>query len=396
VPRPTIVVMNRRLPDWTADGVIAVGLFVMSLAALNDYAQAGLLDQYTRQTDALGYLLLAIQTLPLALRRRYPVAVALIVVAGFLLDRGLDYPSTFAGVGTVVAIHAVGSELSSRRSAIVGMSIIGGVTAYTLIGVVVYQSVSLDDAAFVFLTGLAALYLGREVHHRRERSLALEERAERAEREREERARAAVADERARIARELHDVVAHEVAVMTIQAEGALRISPDGDPRVHGALRTIRDAGREALSEMRRMVGLLRDPDAEEGLAPQPGLSELDRLVEQFDRAGLPVAVHVTGTPRRLPGGIDLSAYRIIQESLTNALKHGGPKASADVTVDYQDTSLDITVLDDGRGAAAASNGGHGLVGMHERIALLAGRLEAGPRPGGGFQVHATIPVAAP
>lgn len=386
--------MNRRLPDWLADAVIAVGLFVISLANLSDYADTGLLDQFTRQTDGLGYVLLALQTLPLALRRRYPIAVAVVVVAAFMIDRGLDYPSTFAGAGTVVAIHAVGSELSPRRSAIVGMSLIGVVTAYTLIGVVVYESVTVDDAVFVFLTGLAALYLGREVHHRRERSLALQERAERAEREREERARAAVADERARIARELHDVVAHELSVMTIQAEGALRISTDADPRVHGALRTIRDAGREALSEMRRMVGLLREPGTEEELAPQPGLAELDRLVEQFERAGMPVTVHVTGDPRRLPGGVDLNAYRIIQESLTNALKHGGPKATADVTVAYHDADVAITVLDDGRGSTAPSNGGHGLVGMHERIALLNGELEAGPRPGGGFQVRATIPVA--
>lgn len=386
--------MDRRLPDWFADGVIAVGLFMMSMFALRDYQMIGLTDEYSRQTDALGIALIAMQTLPLVVRRSHPIGVAITVVAGFMLDRGLDYPSTFAGAGTLVAIHAVGSELTSRRSAIVGAGIIGGVTLYTLLGVVLYDSVGLDDAVFVFLTGIVALYLGREVHHRRQQSQALEARAERAERDREQRARAAVADERARIARELHDVVAHEVAVMTVQAEGALRIAPDADPRVQGALRTIRDAGREALAEMRRMVGLLRSPGGDEPMAPQPGLAELDRLVEQFGRAGLPVSVHVSGDPRRLPSGVDLSAYRIIQESLTNALKHGGPGVSADVTVDYRGDSVGIVVVDDGRGAGAAPNGGHGLVGMRERIALLAGDLDIGPHPGGGFEVRATIPVA--
>ncbi len=389
--------MERRLPEWFADGIIAVGLFVLSLGMLRDYAATGLQAEFSRQTDALSLLLIAMQTLPLAVRRRYPIAVTVIVVVGFLVDRGLDYPSTFAGIGTLMAVHAVGSELPPRRSAIVGMSIVGGVTAYTLLGVVLYDSVSIDDALFVFLTGLVALYLGREVHQRRQQAAALARRAERAEREREERARAAVADERARIARELHDVVAHELAVMTVQAEGALRIAPDSDPRVHTALLTIRNAGREALAEMRRMVGLLRSTDSSQPLAPQPGLGELDRLVEQFGRAGMLVSVHVEGEPRRLPSGVDLSAYRIIQESLTNALKHGGARVSAEVRLDYRDDGLSITVADDGSSGPEqppARSGGHGLIGMRERVSLLSGQLEAGPRAGGGFEVRASIPVA--
>jgi signal transduction histidine kinase len=383
--------MEQRLPSWFADTVIGVGLFVLSLGSLRDLAQLGLLDEFSRATDALGIVFIAMQTLPLAFRRRYPVAVLVVVLVGFLLDRGLDYPSTFAGVGTLVAIHAVGSELPARRSGIVGLGIIGAVTAYTLIGSVLYASVGLDDALFVFLTGLVALYLGREVHERREESRQLEERAERAEREREERARVAVADERARIARELHDVVAHQISLMTVQAEGAARLASGEDPRVREALRTIGDAGREGLAEMRRVVGLLREP-AFDPLEPQPRLAELPRLTEQLAEAGLPVSLHVKGDPRRLPSGVDLSAYRIVQESLTNTLKHGGPGATADVTLDYRPEGLDLTIVDDGRGLTGPSDGGHGLVGIRERTALLSGELTAGPRPGGGFSVHAHLP----
>lgn len=387
--------MNARVPPWVTDAVLGVGLFGLSLGGLRDYETITVTDIFTRGANAFTILLIALQTLPLIWRRRYPVTVVIVVVGAWLVDRGLDYPFTLAGIGTLVAIHAVGSQLSSRRSMVVGLTVIGCVTAYTVLGVVLYDSVGPEDVVFVLLTGLVALYLGREVNERQRARVDLEERAETAEREREERARAAVATERARIARELHDVVAHQIVVMTVQAEGAARLATDADPRVREALGTISSAGREGLAEMRRMVGLLREPADGEPMAPQPGLADVDGLSDHFADAGLPVSVHVVGQPRRLPGGVDVNAYRIVQESLTNALKHGGPGTTADVTLAFGQDALDITVVDDGRGAIGPSHAGHGIVGMTERAAMLAGELHAGPRVGGGFEVRASIPVSS-
>jgi signal transduction histidine kinase len=394
------VLMERRFPTWVADGVIAVGLFLLSLGTLRQFDELGLTEQFGRAPDALGTLLIALQCLPLTFRRRFPVTVTLVVLVGFVVDRGLDYPSTLAWLATLVAIHAVGSELSARRSAVVGYGIIGVVTAYTLLGASLRDTIGIESALSTALAGVVALYLGREVHQGRERSRLAEERAESAERQREERARRAVADERARIARELHDVVAHQLALMTLQAEGAARLAAtdDADPRVRQALTTISDAGREGLEEMRRMVGLLRAPADDDPLEPQPGLDRLPALAEHFEGSGLPVTVAVVGQPRRLPGGVELSAYRIVQESLTNALRHGGPDVHAEITVEYRPDAVDVTVTDDGRGVTAggdASGGGHGIIGMRERAALLEGKLDAGPRTGGGFRVRAILPTTS-
>ena len=387
--------MKRWIRPWSTDAALGIGLFVLSMLSLLQYQVTDSASVYQRTPSVLSYALIALQTLPLIWRRRFPIPVVLIVLAAWMLDRGLDYPSTLAGIGTLVALHAVGSQLSSRRSMIWGLSIIGVVAAYTVLGLVIYKSVAIEDVVLEVLTGLVALYLGREVNERQTERRKLQERAETAEWEREERARLAVAAERGRIARELHDVVAHQIVVMTVQAEGAARLATDADPRVRDALGTISAAGREGLGEMRRMVGLLREPADAEPLAPQPGLGEIERLTGHFADAGLPVSVTVLGRPRRLPGGIDVNAYRIVQESLTNALKHGGPGVSADVTLDYGPDRLGICVLDDGRGVVGPLSPGHGIVGMHERISLLAGDLQTGSRPGGGFEVQATIPVPA-
>ncbi|MGZ6673991.1 MAG: sensor histidine kinase, partial [Solirubrobacteraceae bacterium] len=215
------------------------------------------------------------------------------------------------------------------------------------------------------------------------------------EREHELRANEAVAEERARIARELHDLVAHNVSVMVVQA-GAERhaLGPEQES-TREALTSIEQAGRQALVEARRLLGMLRRKDDGSELEPQPSVEHIDVLVEQIERAGLPVTLAVEGEQAPLPAGVDLCAYRIVQEGLTNALKHAGP-AHAEVVLRYEPRALDVEVRDDGRGPARANGdgAGHGLIGMRERVALYGGALEAGARDGGGFAIHAHLPLA--
>ena len=219
-------------------------------------------------------------------------------------------------------------------------------------------------------------------------------RADLAEREREVAAREAVVEERARIARELHDAIAHNVSMMVVQAGAERRVLDEDQESTRDVLETVEQIGRNALTEMRRLVGMLRTDD-DDPLTPQPGLGDLARLVRQVRDAGLPVELRVEGEPRELPVGLELSAYRIVQEALTNALKHAGD-ARATVRVRYTDDSLELEVVDDGVGAHAepAGGGGHGLVGMRERVALYGGRFEAGRRPAGGFTVRVLLPIA--
>ena len=219
-----------------------------------------------------------------------------------------------------------------------------------------------------------------------------ERRAQLAERERDLAAREAVVEERARIARELHDAIAHDVSMMVVQAGAERRVLDGSADSTRDVLATIEQIGRGALTEMRRLVGMLRR-DEGEPLAPQPGLDDLPRLVAQVREAGLPVDLQVEGERRELPVGVELSAYRIVQEALTNALKHAGD-ARAAVRVRYGADSLELEIVDDGGGVPApVSGGGHGLVGMRERVALYGGRLDAGRRPSGGFAVRVLLPI---
>jgi signal transduction histidine kinase len=389
---------RRRIPPLVVDALLALGLLLLGLTSRVEISDSEAASVFSRDPDAVNTILIVLMSVPLALRRMYPVTVLAVTVAAFAVDRVLDYPNTLAGAGIVLAIHAIGSELPLDRSTKIGGSLVVGITAFTVLGAVTLESVGIGSVIQTSLMAAAPLYLGREVHQRRRRFEELTLRAERAEREREEQARQAVAEERARIARELHDVVAHQMAVMTVQAEGARRLARDADPRIRDALDTIRSAGHEALTEMRRMVGLLRTVDEpERPLDPQPGLDRLDELVEQMREAGLDVDVAIDGDLRELPPGVALNAYRIVQESLTNTLKHGGRGASATISITYTDEGIRISVTDDGLGAATAlerpAESGHGLIGMRERVALLDGEFDAGPRPGGGYAVTARIPV---
>jgi signal transduction histidine kinase len=232
---------------------------------------------------------------------------------------------------------------------------------------------------------------GRLFRDRQRLAAALQARTTALEREQEETARLAIAEERARIARELHDVVAHSVSVMVVQA-GAERLAlGPGRDSTHQTLVSIEKTGRQALAEMRRLLGVLRKEDEELALAPLPSLDHLDSLVAHVREAALPVEFRIEGPRRTVPAGVDISAYRIVQEALTNAMRHAGP-ARARLVVRYGEREVEVEVADDGQGSQTANGGGHGLVGMRERVALYGGELETGPREGGGFTVRATIP----
>ncbi|GAA3264220.1 sensor histidine kinase [Streptomyces lavendulae] len=255
---------------------------------------------------------------------------------------------------------------------------------------------------FMMVPFALAWVLGDSVRTRRAYYAQLVERNQRLEKEREAQAKVAVAAERARIARELHDVVAHNVSVMVVQADGAAYVMDAAPEQAKEALQTISGTGRQALAEMRRLLGVLRtgEPQESEDYVPQPDVEQIEVLVEQVRAAGLTVDFEVEGAPRRLPSGVELTAYRIVQEALTNTRKHGGPDARASVRLVYFDDGLGLLVEDDGRGAAhelyedgGADGAGHGLIGMRERIGMVGGTLDAGPRPGGGFRISALLPL---
>jgi signal transduction histidine kinase len=326
--------------------------------------------------------------LSLAWRRRAPlvvlgVAIATSVVANVV---GVLHEATTPAIALVVAVYTVGGHTSGLRAAV------GGLGTAALIAVNVAEQFSLGDLLLIAMILGGAWLAGRAIRYRRERERILERLTIDLEREREEKARAAVAEERVRIARELHDVVAHAISVIVLQARGGRRSLATDPGETREALDMIEATGSEALAEMRRLLGMLRRDDEEIALAPQPSLRYLDALAAQVREAGLPVDLSVEGEPTELPPGIDLSAYRIVQEALTNALKHAGP-ATARVVVRYRENDLELEIADTGAGASASDGEGHGLAGMRERISLYGGKIEAGPRDGGGFAVRARLPL---
>ncbi|MER5970658.1 sensor histidine kinase [Streptomyces sp. NPDC002055] len=339
----------------------------------------------------------------IALRRRAPEKMLLLAAATGVaqLIFGIEEnPSNFGMLVIIYTAAANGAGWASR------FALVGGLLAPTL-----SLTRSPDDfpgasriVGIVFLTVPFALawVLGDSIRTRRAYYAQLEERAARLEKEREAQSKMAVAAERARIARELHDVVAHNVSVMVVQADGAAYVLDAAPDQAKQALATISGTGRQALAEMRRLLGVLRTGEPGEGrdYVPQPDVGQLDDLIEQVRGAGLAVDFTVEGSPRPLPSGVELTAYRIVQEALTNTRKHGGPEAGATVRLTYGDAELDLLVEDDGRGAqqelyteGGADGLGHGLIGMRERVGMVGGRLDAGPRPGGGFRISAVLPM---
>ncbi|GAA1304640.1 two-component sensor histidine kinase [Planotetraspora silvatica] len=347
-----------------------------------------------RDPDWISLFGAALCTLPVAFRRRWPFVLLVLIGIPEMVLNGLGYNAGLGGIGGLVLLYTV--------AAYRGLALSLGAIAVYLIGTAVCvaigpQPLSWMDQLVVLVVMILCWVIGRSVRLRRAYLAELTQRADRLERAREADTRAARAEERSRIARELHDVVAHHVSVMTVQASAARRML-DADPAVaRDALTAIEEMGRTAMAEMRNIVGVLRtDGPAER--EPQPGMHDLPTLVEQMREAGLRTQLWVEGERFGLPPGLDLAAYRLVQEALTNSLRHAGPSARAWVTVRQEAGELTVHVEDDGRGAAAElaqpSNGtGHGLVGIKERVALYGGVLRIGPRDGGGFEVRARFPL---
>jgi signal transduction histidine kinase len=335
---------------------------------------------------------IAIVVLPLLARRRFPfaapAAVWLLAAAVSFVDGRLVVFAAGGLVAGMIAAFLLGN-LRDAVQARVGLAVVVCGAA-----IVVYNNPEHGPADFVFTPVLfvIAWLAGFALRERAAQAEAAEERAAFAEREREAAARVAVAEERARIARELHDIVAHAVSVMVLQV-GAVRLKlPDALSDDANALRNVEQAGRTALAEMRRLLGAMRGDGEAPELAPQPGLGGLDSLLGEVGRAGLPVQLHVEGDPFPLPAAVDLSAYRIVQEGLTNALKHARA-GRADVTVRYAPDEIQIEVRDDGIGASTSDGLGHGLVGIRERVKIYGGEMTTGPAAEGGFVLRANLPL---
>jgi signal transduction histidine kinase len=386
-----------RLDPLAADGLLALVAMGLSLAQLQGHPSL-------RDRSSLNVAFVLLQTVPLVVRRRLPFTV-FAVGAGSLAVQGILelYSPTFAFLAVNLALYSL-AAYGDRRLAILGATVWAFLLTLRLAQLIVttWPHVAIADLYDVvddYVLLAAAWILGAGVRQRRLQAAELEDRAARLEREREEKARQAATQERLRIARELHDVVAHSLSVIGVQA-GAARLVLDADPnpaRAREAVAAIEATANRAMAEMRRALGILRDTERSgAALAPLPGLRQLPSLLDQMRTAGLPVELTLEGTPRPLATSIDLSLYRIVQEALTNALKHARA-TRAEVVVGYGAHDITVEVTDDGRGSSSstARSEGTGTIGMQERAALFGGELRVGPRPQGGYAVRACLPISA-
>jgi signal transduction histidine kinase len=372
--------MRRGLTAARVDQILAALTFAASEV---EVWLAGDASFFARAGSAV---VVGLATGSIAVRRSYPAAVGIGVQAALVLAELLSLSTDPAGppfvaVGWFCALYALAVWTTSRWFWF-GLAFFA---VSDLLPGLVHGHINANVGTFTLVASIA-MVLARRVVGDRDRRLVL------AERELELTAREAVVEERARIARELHDAIAHNVSMMVVQAGAERRVVDPGAASTRETLQTIEHIGRGALTEMRRLVGMLRS-DAADPLAPQPGLGDVPTLVDQVIAAGLPVDLRIEGEARQLPVGIELSAYRIVQEALTNALKHAG-RAHASVAIRYGPDSLELEICDDGPGSEApVPGGGHGLVGMRERVALYGGWFDARGDPGGGFAVRVLLPV---
>ncbi|MBL7497156.1 sensor histidine kinase [Frankia sp. CNm7] len=377
-----------------ADAVLAALVFLVTVFVMDGPGDS-LVLRHPADVSVPTLPVLAAASAALCWRRRAPLAVLGVALAAWVLLVAATAESALDGhVGwpTMIALYSLGRHAAAHWW--------DGVAIAVAIGVVTVACVPASGPWWqttvlgcVFMTGV--WYVGRRLRLRQERAGQLR-------RERAAEAQRIVAEERTRIARELHDVVAHQVSLMTVQASGARAVAAE-DPRAAlAAMAAVEEAGRHALQELRHLLGVLRPKAEPDGLRPQPGLADLSQLVAQIRQAGVEVAVTADGLPAEIPARLDLFAYRIVQEALTNVLKHAGPGIHAEVRLRAERRVMVVEVRDGGRGAAAPAGPrvaghegpeGHGIVGMRERALLLGGSLDAGPLPGGGFRVVARLPI---
>ena len=380
-----------------ADAVFAGVLVVLSIFGLTN----GKVEGSEQAPDLLAYVLLIGGSVSLAWRRTSPIAVLAVVVCTTIPFWVLDYATAFDAL-VLVALYATTAHTTDRRRAWVAAgSAIAILTIVTIIGVVAdREDLTVNNAINVVVFLSIGAVFGDVVRNRRNSFAEMERRAIEAEADRAAEAQRAVAVERVRIAREMHDVVAHGMSVIVVQAAGAQRVVRTNPDLAVDALKSIETTGRESLSEMRRMLGVLREKDGDEGdLIPQPTLADVPGFVAHCVDAGIPTELVVRGDQRDLGPGLELAAFRVVQEALTNVLKHGGQSAEAVVELTYADKALTVVVTDDGRGAAGSLGsdvGGHGLIGLRERVEIYKGEFSAGPKPGGGFRVSAVVPFDEP
>jgi signal transduction histidine kinase len=377
-----------RLHPLRADSLLALGILgAAALALATDGAPLG-------DPAPVVLLLVVAGAVPVAIRRWRPWWAVEGVMLVTLAAATLKLPDTTGGIAVIVVLYTVAAVLPLGQAAVAGTLL----SLAVLVDLLLRPPGGYERWISSGLVLLVCFSVGRTVATRHAYTRALEERARTAESSREASAREAVLEERRRIARELHDVVAHHVSVMGVLATGARRALHRDPESADEALATIEATGRATLREMRRLLDVLRnDGESDAALQPQPGLAGLEALAEQVREAGLDVRLVVTGTPRPLDPGIDLTIYRIVQEGLTNALKHAGP-ASATVSLDFRPAAITLRVDDNGAGAGAGQDAragfhGHGLVGMRERVSLYGGTLRSGPRGGEGYSVAADIPL---
>lgn len=380
-PRRYLLSVRSSLRPPLLDAALAGALAVAVLA------EAAMTE--TTRTPAVHAVVGVAVVAGLAWRRRYPLPVLLLAVAGVFVLDPMNQFSVLAAL--VIASYTAGACLDPPHSWVALAFAVGSFWIAFAVGGGVPSDFVLPT---VFYGG--PWLIGRLSRDRARRADEFAERAATLEREQEEAQAAAVAAERARIARELHDIVAHSISVIVVQTQAVRRRLDPAQVREAEDLSTIELTARQAMDEMRRLFGVLRAYGEPASLAPQPGLDQLDRLLAETRAAGLVVDLSIEGDPVPLPPGVDLAAYRIVQEALTNVRKHAGTD-HAGLTLDFRDHELHVVVVDDGRADATTSaRAGYGLVGMRERVSVYGGMLETGRSPGGGFAVRATLPFRQP
>ncbi|MDH6626805.1 signal transduction histidine kinase [Streptomyces sp. LBL] len=392
----TIERARRRLKahPLALDAILATGVLACMVAG-SFVDPGGHRGDWTLRTPApLSLVLMALGATALVFRRRAPMTVLALTGSFSLIEAVASDPRAPVAMAAVIALYTVAATTdrpTTWRAGLLTMTVLTG--ASMLAGPLPWYAQ--ENLAIFAWTGIGAT-AGDAVRSRRAFIHAIRERAERAERTHEEEARRRVAEERLRIARDLHDVVAHHIALVNVQAGVAAHVMDKRPDQAKEALAHVREASRSALNELRATVGLLRQSgDPEAPTEPAPGLDRLDELVGTFRSAGLRIEVARADHGTALPAAVGLAAYRVIQEALTNVQKHAGTEAKAEVSVVRVGPDMEITVLDDGSGEDdhSADGGGHGLLGMRERVTALRGTLTTGPRYGGGFRVHAILPV---